>query len=146
MKKNEDKKLVGVISLGCDKNRVDTEIMLTKLSEGGYGFTSDPSMAQIIVINTCGFISTARKESMDAIIEMSEYKKLGTCKKLVVTGCMPQKWLKEMRKDLPEVDIFLGIDQYENIVAILEKSYKKTIFVEERHEVTEEKGGKNRRG
>ena len=95
--KNE-KKLVGVISLGCDKNRVDTEHMLTYLGQGGYGFTSDPSKAEIIIINTCGFIANARKESMDTIFEMSEYKKLGTCKKLVVTGCMPQKWLKEMRK------------------------------------------------
>lgn len=120
----ENKRLVGVISLGCDKNRVDTEHMLTYLAGGGYNFTSDPSKAEIIIINTCGFIANARKESMDTIFEMSEYKKLGTCKKLVVTGCMPQKWLKEMRKDLPEVDIFLGIDQYENIVAILEKSYK----------------------
>lgn len=119
----ENKKLVGVISLGCDKNRVDTEHMLTYLSEGGYSFTSDPSKAEIIIINTCGFIANARKESMDTIFEMSEYKKLGTCKKLVVTGCMPQKWLKEMRKDLPEVDIFLGINQYPDIVKILERSY-----------------------
>ena len=123
-KTKENDRLVGVISLGCDKNRVDTEQMLTYLTQGGYNFTSDPSKAEIIIINTCGFIANARKESMDTIFEMSEYKKLGTCKKLVVTGCMPQKWLKEMRKDLPEVDIFLGIDQYENIVAILEKSYK----------------------
>ena len=118
------KKLVGVISLGCDKNRVDTEHMLTYLTEGGYKFTSDPSKAEIIIINTCGFIENARKESMETIFEMSEYKKLGTCKKLVVTGCMPQKWLKEMRKDLPEVDIFLGVNQYSDIVEILDKSYK----------------------
>ncbi len=123
-KVKERKKLVGVISLGCDKNRVDTEHMLTYLTEGGYSFTSDPSKAEIIIINTCGFIANARKESMDTIFEMSEYKKLGSCKKLVVTGCMPQKWLKEMRKDLPEVDIFLGINQYPDIVAILNSSYK----------------------
>lgn len=122
--KNEKKKLVGVISLGCDKNRVDTEHMLTFLSEGGYAFTSDPSKAEIIIINTCGFIANARKESMDTIFEMCEYKRLGSCKKLVVTGCMPQKWLKEMRKDLPEVDIFMGINQYENIVSLLDQSYK----------------------
>ncbi len=126
MKENSQKKkkLVGVISLGCDKNRVDTEHMLTYLSEGGYGFTSDPSKAEIIIINTCGFIANARKESMDTIFEMSEYKKLGSCKKLVVTGCMPQKWLSDMRNDLPEVDIFLGINEYHNIVKILEESYK----------------------
>ncbi len=125
MKENSQKKkkLVGVISLGCDKNRVDTEHMLTYLSEGGYKFTSDPSKAEIIIINTCGFIANARKESMDTIFEMSEYKRLGSCKKLVVTGCMPQKWLKEMRKDLPEVDIFMGINEYKDIVSILDRSY-----------------------
>jgi len=125
MEKNttNEQRLVGVISLGCDKNRVDTEHMLTHLSNAGYKFTSDPSKAEIIIINTCGFISNARQESMDTIFEMSEYKKLGTCKKLIVTGCMPQKWLKEMRKDLPEVDIFLGINEYENIVEIIDRSY-----------------------
>lgn len=122
--KNNKQKLVGVVSLGCDKNRVDTEIMLTYLKNGGYGFTSDPSEADIIIVNTCGFIKNARNESMDAIIEMSEYKRMGSCSRLVVTGCMPQLWLKEMRKDLPEVDIFLGIDQYKNICEILEQSYE----------------------
>lgn len=122
MKTNE-KMLVGVISLGCDKNRVDTELMLTFLKEAGYAFTSDPGRADIIIINTCGFISNARKESMDTIIEMIEYKKMGTCKKLVVTGCMPQRWLKEMQKELPEVDVFLGIDQYPYIVKHIEDSF-----------------------
>ena len=120
----ESKKLVGVVSLGCDKNRVDTEHMLTFLQEGGYAFTSDPSKAEIIIVNTCGFIANARKESMDTIYEMAEYKKLGTCKKLVVTGCMPQKWLKDMRKDLPEVDVFMGTNDYPRIVEILQKSYE----------------------
>lgn len=115
---------VGVISLGCDKNRVDTELMLTFLQNDGYEFTSDPTKADIIIINTCGFISSARKESMDTILEMSEYKKIGTCKKLVVTGCMPQLWLKEMREEFPEVDIFLGIDQYPNIAKIIKNSFE----------------------
>ncbi len=122
MKSNE-KMLVGIISLGCDKNRVDTELMLTFLKQAGYGFTSDPSKADIIIVNTCGFISSARKESMDTIVEMIDYKKMGTCKRLVVTGCMPQRWLKEMQKDLPEVDIFLGIDQYPYIAKHLEDSF-----------------------
>ncbi len=131
MATKEQNMLVGVISLGCDKNRVDTELMLTYLKQAGYGFTSDPSKADIIIINTCGFISSARKESMDTIIEMIEYKKAGTCKRLVVTGCMPQKWLGEMRKDLPEVDIFLGIDQYPNIAQHIENSFaeKKTKII-----------------
>ena len=123
-KSKEYRKLVGVVSLGCDKNRVDTEHMITNLTSAGYTFTSDASKAQIIIVNTCGFISSARKESMETIFEMAEYKKIGSCEKLVVTGCMPQKWLKEMRKDLPEVDVFIGVNQYDDIAAIIQKSYK----------------------
>lgn len=121
---NDVIKYVGVVSLGCDKNRVDTEHMLTYLAESGYHFTSDPSKADIIIINTCGFIQNARNESMETILEMAEFKKLGSCEKLVVTGCMPQKWISEMRKELPDVDVFLGINQYKNIAKILKKSYE----------------------
>ena len=119
--------LVGIISLGCDKNRVDSEIMLTYLSQAGYRFTSDPSNADIIIINTCGFIASARDESMDAITEMIEYRttEAGRCKKLIVTGCMSQRWSNEMREEFPEVDIILGIDQYPDIVNIIESSFKK---------------------
>lgn len=119
---NENKLKIGIISLGCDKNRVDTELMLTFLRDAGYEFTPDPAESDIIIINTCGFISSARKESMDTIIEMSKYKQAGSCKRLVVTGCMPQLWLKEMREELPDVDIFLGIDKYHQIVQILDNS------------------------
>ena len=119
--------LVGIISLGCDKNRVDSENMLTYLSQAGYKFTSDPALADIIIVNTCGFIASARDESMDAIAEMAEYKQpeKGRCKRLVVTGCMPQRWSHELREEFPEVDVFLGIDQYSNIVQILETSLSK---------------------
>ena len=120
-------KNVGIISLGCDKNRVDSEVMLTYLSEAGYKFTSDASNADILIVNTCGFIANARQESMDAINELSEYRKdpNARCQRLIVTGCMPQKWSNEMREDFPEVDIFLGIDQYPNIVQILDTSFEK---------------------
>ena len=113
-KRHSKQLLVGVISLGCDKNRVDSEIMLSFLSQAGYRFTSDPSIADIIIINTCGFIASARDESMDAISEMIQYKSAdkGRCKRLIVTGCMPQRWSNEMREEFPEVDVFLGIDQY----------------------------------
>lgn len=124
MKKSDIIKYVGVISLGCDKNRVDTEHMLTYLAEGGYHFTSDPSKADILIVNTCGFIQNARKESMETILEMAEYKKLGSCEKLVVTGCMPQKWISDMRKELPDVDVFMGTNQYPNIVEILDRAYE----------------------
>ena len=127
-KKSYKSKLVGIISLGCDKNRVDSEIMLTYLRDAGYRFTSDASNADIIIINTCGFIKNARNESMDTINEMSEYRRNpnARCQRLIVTGCMPQKWSGQMREDFPEVDIFLGIDQYPDIVKIIEKSYEKS--------------------
>lgn len=144
MENNEDIKYVGVISLGCDKNRVDTEHMLTYLSEGGYCFTSDPSKANILIINTCGFIANARQESMDTILEMAEYKKLGTCEKLVVTGCMPQKWLGEMRKELPEVDVFMGTNDYPNIVQILDKAYSTNKRIIQISEESKETFVKNR--
>lgn len=118
---------VGVISLGCDKNRVDTELMLTYLSEAGYTFTSDPANADILIVNTCGFIKNARNESMQAINEMSEFRKdpNARCQRLIVTGCMPQKWSNEMREEFPEVDIILGIDQYPQIAKIIKTSFDK---------------------
>ena len=127
-KKSYKSKLVGIISLGCDKNRVDSEIMLTYLRDAGYRFTSDAANADIIIINTCGFIKNARNESMDTINEMSEYRRNpdARCQRLIVTGCMPQKWSGQMREDFPEVDIFLGIDQYPDIVQIIEKSFEKS--------------------
>ena len=116
---------VGVISLGCDKNRVDSEIMLTYLSEAGFKFTSDASNADIIIVNTCGFIETARAESMDAIAEMVEYRKNPKyrCKRLIVTGCLPQRWSANILNDFPEIDIILGIDSYPEIVNILRASF-----------------------
>lgn len=118
---------VGLISLGCDKNRVDSEIMLTYLRDAGYKFTSNAANADILIVNTCGFIKSARTESMDTINEMSEYRKnpKARCKRLIVTGCMPQKWSNEMREEFPEVDVFLGIDQYPDIANIIKASFEK---------------------
>ncbi len=115
---------VGVISLGCDKNRVDTEIMLTKLKEAGYVFTNDPASADIIIINTCAFIQSAREESQNAITEMIEYKQKGKLKKLVVAGCYPQKARSLLQVDFPEIDVFVGINECKDIVKILEKALK----------------------
>jgi len=119
-------KLVGIISLGCDKNRVDTEIMLTYLKEGGYNFTGDAENADIIIINTCGFIKTAREEALDTIYEMCEYRVNAEykCQRLIVTGCMPQKWSSDIIEEFPEVDIILGIDHYKEIVSIIDKSFE----------------------
>lgn len=101
-------KPIHFISLGCAKNRVDTEVMLG-VSEGeGYRFTDDPAEAEVIVVNTCGFIGPAKEESINTILEMGQLKEEGSCKKLVVTGCLSQRYPEELAKELPEVDHFLG--------------------------------------
>ncbi len=112
-------KNVAVISLGCDKNRIDTEHMLYRISRGGYGIC-DYSDADAIIINTCAFIESARQESIDTILSCAELKKTGKLKKLIVTGCLPQKYRDELIKELPEVDAFLGAFEYDNIIAAIE--------------------------
>lgn len=116
-------KNVAIISLGCDKNRVDTEHMLYRLVRGGFA-VSDAEDADIIIVNTCAFIESARAESIDAILECAELKKHGRCKKLIVTGCLPQKHRAEVESALPEVDAFMGVDEYENIVAVADDEAK----------------------
>ena len=118
------KKLFGVISLGCDKNRVDTEKMLGLIKARGYQTTDDLNKAQIVVINTCAFLESARKEAIDTILECADYKS-GNLEKLVVTGCLPQKFIDELFTPLEEVDVFLGIQDYEKLFEALEKSYQK---------------------
>ena len=118
--------LIGVVSLGCDKNRVDTETMMTYLHEDKrFEFTHDPSVADIIIINTCAFIQSARDESQDTIKEMIDYRRNGSCKCLVVTGCYPQKYLKDLTNKFPQVDVFLGTNEYSNIVDIISEYLQK---------------------
>ena len=97
------------VSLGCPKNRVDSEVMLGVAEQAGYQHVDDPSQARVIVVNTCGFIDAAKKESIDTILELSEYKKEGgACERLVVTGCLSQRYPDEVADGLPEVDNVLG--------------------------------------
>jgi ribosomal protein S12 methylthiotransferase len=96
------------VSLGCAKNRVDTEVMLGVSGQSGFEVVDDPGAAEVIVINTCGFIGPAKEESINTILEMSAYKESGTCEKLVVAGCLSQRYPEELAGDLPEVDHFLG--------------------------------------
>ena len=110
---------VGVISLGCAKNQVDTEIMLGYLKAAGYTFTAEPVNADILIVNTCGFITPAKEESIDAIFEMAQYKETGRCKLLVVTGCLSQRYPKELREEMPEVDLFLGVREYEKLPRLI---------------------------
>lgn len=103
------------ISLGCDKNLVDTEYMLGILGENGYSFTDDETEADIIIINTCCFISDAKEESINTILEMAEYKEQGSCKALLVTGCLAQRYQKEIEEEIPQVDAILGTNSYDAI-------------------------------
>ncbi len=112
-------KKIGVVSLGCDKNRVDTEKMLWYLSDGDYEVTADYADADIIIVNTCAFIESARKEAIETILEMAKYKTDGKCKKLIATGCLVEKYRAELEKEMPEVDAFLGIGEYEKIRAYI---------------------------
>ncbi len=115
--------LLSVISLGCDKNRVDTEKMLYRL-RGKFDITDDLSQAEVIIVNTCGFISSAREESINAILEAAQYKTVGKCKKLIVTGCLVQKHYSELKDSLPEVDAFFGVNDYDKIDIIVNSDDK----------------------
>lgn len=109
------------ISLGCDKNLVDSEEMLGMLTRKGHEITDSEEEAEAIIINTCCFINDAKEESVETILEMAEYKKTGSCKALLVTGCMAQRYQKEIMEEIPEVDAVLGTTSYGDIAKALEK-------------------------
>ncbi len=120
-------KNVAVVSLGCDKNRVDTEKMLYNLISAGFKITNDYDNAEIIIVNTCAFIGAARKEAIETVLQMAEYKKQ-KCEKLIVTGCLPQKYLEQLKDDLTEADAFLGTGSYDTIVSVIESLYPQNRF------------------
>ena len=109
------------ISLGCDKNLVDSEEMLGLLRSRGYEMTDDETQADIIVINTCCFIHDAKEESIQSILEMARYRSEGSCKALLVTGCMAQRYQEEIRREIPEVDAVLGTTSYDKLPDALEE-------------------------
>ena len=111
---------VGFISLGCSKNLIDTEILIGKFKNHNYQIENNPEKAEIIVINTCGFIESAKEEAINTILEMAEYKKQ-KCKYLIVMGCLVQRYYDELVKELPEVDLFIKIDEYDCIWRKIEK-------------------------
>ena len=113
-------KKIGFVSLGCEKNLVDTEVMMGLLGRQGYQITPNPVDANVIVVNTCGFIENAKKESIDTILEMAEYKNTGNCSKLVVTGCLVERYRADIQREIPEVDAVLGTTQIESIIKICE--------------------------
>ena len=113
---------VGVVSLGCDKNRVDTEVMLANLVAGGYEITSEPSDADVIIVNTCAFLESARKEAIDTILEMANFKRDGRCQKVIVTGCLGQKFGDELFSERHEADAVVGTYEYDKICDIVEET------------------------
>ena len=114
-------KKVGMVSLGCPKNTVDSERVLGDLVTSGYDLTPDEEDAEIIIVNTCGFIESAKKESIDAILEMAQKKIDGKCQKLIVTGCLAERHTQELLDEIPEIDHMLGVGQYPQLKNILEE-------------------------
>lgn len=113
---------VGVVSLGCSKNRVDTELMLGILREAGYGIVSDERQADILIVNTCGFIDPAKQESIDTLLSLARYKETGRLKLLVATGCLVQRYEDAILSDMPEVDLLLGVNQYPMLPHAIEEA------------------------
>lgn len=105
---------VGFVSLGCSKNLIDTEMAIGLFKRNNFEIVNDVENAEIIIINTCGFIESAKQEAINTILEMAEYKEKGTCKYLIVMGCLVQRYRKELQKALPEVDLFIEINDYAN--------------------------------
>ena len=110
------------VSLGCDKNLVDSEEMLGLLTRKGFEIVDDETLAEVIIINTCCFINDAKEESVNTILEMAEYKKAGSCKALIVTGCMAQRYKNEITEEVPEVDAVLGTTSYEDIYRAIQEA------------------------
>ena len=117
-------KKVGFVSLGCAKNLTDTETMLGILNDEGYSITADVTEADVLVVNTCAFIDSAKEESINAILEMAQYKDAG-CELLIVTGCLAQRYKEEIEQELKEVDIILGTTDYHRIARVISDYYTK---------------------
>lgn len=112
-------KALHLVTLGCSKNRVDSEVMLGSLLKQGYTFVPEPEDAETIVINTCAFVHDAKQESIDTILELAEQKKTGRCKTLIVAGCLAQRYVAELTRELPEVDHFVGTGAYARLADLL---------------------------
>lgn len=112
---------LGMVSLGCPKNLVDSEVMLGLIREKNFTVTNDPADAEIIIVNTCGFIESAKEESINTILQMSEYKTQGSCRYLIVTGCLSQRYADELAQSIPEVDAFVGTECFTDISWVIEQ-------------------------
>ena len=117
----EKKSSVYFVSLGCPKNLVDSQVMLGKLENDRYEIATSPETAEVIIVNTCSFIQAAKEESIDTVLEMAQFKEDGKCKALVMSGCLPQRYAKELEHEMPEVDLMIGTGQYHKITDLLTK-------------------------
>jgi ribosomal protein S12 methylthiotransferase len=122
-------KSVCLISLGCPKNLVDSEVILGVFSRAGYSITTEPSEAEILIVNTCAFIEDATKEAIETILRLTHYKKEDPCKLLIVSGCLPQRYGKVLEKEFPEVDIFVGTGAFHKLPKLLSQKRKKKTFI-----------------
>ena len=113
---------IGMVSLGCAKNQNDAEIMLGILLQDGYEIVADPSQADVIIVNTCGFIESAKRESIDALLEMAEYKE-DKCRLLIASGCLAERYSEEIAKEIPEVDAIIGTGDYDRIAEAIKKAF-----------------------
>ncbi|MGZ3699466.1 MAG: 30S ribosomal protein S12 methylthiotransferase RimO, partial [Bdellovibrionota bacterium] len=116
---SDQKSSVHFVSLGCPKNLVDSQVMLGLLEKDRYTITRSPDDADVIIVNTCSFIEASKEESIETILEMAQQKENGRCKVLVASGCLPQRYAKELEKEMPEVDLFIGTGQYHRITELL---------------------------
>lgn len=106
---------IGMVSLGCPKNLVDSEVMLGIIKDKQLEITNDPADAELIIVNTCGFIESAKEESISTILQMAQYKEEGSCKYLIMTGCLGQRYADELFESMPEVDAIVGTDSFTDI-------------------------------
>ena len=120
---------LGLVSLGCPKNLVDSEVMLGLIREKAFEITNDPSEADIIIVNTCGFIESAKEESINTILQMAEYKQEGACKHLIMTGCLGQRYADELFENIPEVDAIVGKNSFTEIAWVIDEVMKGRRFV-----------------
>ena len=119
-------KKIGVVSLGCPKNAVDTEYLLGDLVNTGYEITPNQEEADVVVVNTCGFIESAKRESVDAILDMAQLKTAGKCRKLIVTGCLSERYSDDLLKEIPEIDHIFGVNQYPRLKQLLHETDSST--------------------
>lgn len=147
MESSSQNKKICLVSLGCPKNLVDAEMMLGFLKKDGFSFSTNPAESEVIVVNTCGFVEDSKKESIDQLLQMAEYKEKGNCKVLVATGCLSQRYSETLSHDLPEVDAFVGLGEFDRLSSILNEQFshsEKRVYVNENFDPsTSLRAGKN---